>query len=76
MPTTTHRLLQPAAAEIDALAQLRIDCVAGGASVGFMHPLSLPKARGGWQRCGTVPGNALLPHGGLCATTFFYRELR
>jgi GNAT superfamily N-acetyltransferase len=32
-------------------------------------------ARGGWQRCGTVPGYALLPHGGLCATTFFYREL-
>jgi GNAT superfamily N-acetyltransferase len=31
--------------------------------------------RGGWQRCGTVPGYALLPHGGLCATTFFYREL-
>jgi GNAT superfamily N-acetyltransferase len=31
--------------------------------------------RRGWQRCGTVPGYALLPHGGLCATTFFYREL-
>jgi GNAT superfamily N-acetyltransferase len=31
--------------------------------------------RGGWQRCGTVPGYALLPQGGLCATTFFYREL-
>ena len=32
-------------------------------------------ARLGWQRCGSVPGFALLPHGGLCATTFFYREL-
>ena len=32
-------------------------------------------ARAGWQRCGTVPGYALLPRGGLCATTFFYREL-
>jgi GNAT superfamily N-acetyltransferase len=32
-------------------------------------------ARAGWQRCGVVPGYALLPHGGLCATTFFYREL-
>jgi GNAT superfamily N-acetyltransferase len=30
----------------------------------------------GWQRCGTIPGFALLPQGGLCATTFFYRELR
>lgn len=32
-------------------------------------------ARLGWQRCGTVPGYALLPHGGLCATNYFYREL-
>jgi len=32
-------------------------------------------ARAGWQRCGTVPGYALLPHGGLCSATFFYREL-
>ena len=32
-------------------------------------------ARLGWQRFGTVPGFALLPGGGLCATTFFYREL-
>jgi GNAT superfamily N-acetyltransferase len=32
-------------------------------------------ARMGWQRCGTVPGYALLPGGGLCDTTYFYREL-
>lgn len=32
-------------------------------------------ARLGWQRCGAIPGYALLPHGGLCATTFFYRTL-
>ncbi len=32
-------------------------------------------ARQGWQRCGEIPGYALLPHGGLCATTFFYRRL-
>ncbi len=31
--------------------------------------------RAGWQRCGTVSGYALLPSGGLCATTFFYRQL-
>jgi GNAT superfamily N-acetyltransferase len=156
--------------EIDALAQVLVDCVDGGASVSFMHPLSLPRARAfwrqvaddvlrgerallvaedavgivgtvqlllaqpenqphradlakmlvhrrarqqgvgaallaaaeqlardcgssllvldtasaeaerlysraGWTRCGVVPGYALLPHGGLCATTFFYREL-
>src|SRR5882762_7122885 len=32
-------------------------------------------ARLGWQRCGVVPGYALLPQGGLCDTTFFYRIL-
>jgi GNAT superfamily N-acetyltransferase len=32
-------------------------------------------ARGGWVRCGRVPGYALLPQGGLCDTHFFYREL-
>ena len=165
-----RRLLQLAPEQIDALAGVLIDCVEGGASVSFMHPLSLQRARdfwpqvageltrgtrallvaedeqgivgtvqllleqpenqphradlakmlvhrrarqqgvgaalltaaeqlardcgktllvldtasaeaerlyqrGSWQRCGTVPGYALLPHGGLCATTFFYREL-
>jgi GNAT superfamily N-acetyltransferase len=29
----------------------------------------------GWHRCGVIPGFALLPHGGLCATTFFYRTV-
>ncbi|MEO8310197.1 MAG: GNAT family N-acetyltransferase [Caldimonas sp.] len=32
-------------------------------------------ARLGWQRCGTIPGYALLPQGGLCDTTYFYRVL-
>jgi GNAT superfamily N-acetyltransferase len=32
-------------------------------------------ARMGWERVGTVPGYALLPHGGLCDTTYFYRVL-
>ena len=31
--------------------------------------------RMGWQRCGYVPGYALLPFGGLCGTTFYYRRL-
>ncbi len=30
----------------------------------------------GWQRCGIIPGYALLPQGGLCDTTIFYRQLR
>jgi GNAT superfamily N-acetyltransferase len=32
-------------------------------------------ARAGWIRVGVIPGYALLPRGGLCATTLFYREL-
>ena len=31
--------------------------------------------REGWQRCGAIPGYALLPQGGLCATTFFFKPL-
>jgi len=29
----------------------------------------------GWQRVGDIPGYALLPEGGLCSTTYYYREL-
>jgi len=32
-------------------------------------------ARLGWQSCGTIPGYALLPQGGPCDTTYFYRVL-
>jgi GNAT superfamily N-acetyltransferase len=32
-------------------------------------------ARIGWQRAGVVPDYALLPGGGLCGTTFFYKAL-
>jgi GNAT superfamily N-acetyltransferase len=31
--------------------------------------------RGGWIRVGEIPGYALLPRGGLCSTTVYYREL-
>jgi GNAT superfamily N-acetyltransferase len=29
----------------------------------------------GWQHCGVIPGYAMLPRGGLCATTYLYRAL-
>jgi ribosomal protein S18 acetylase RimI-like enzyme len=29
----------------------------------------------GWQRVGVIPGYALLPHGGLCGTAVYYRNL-
>ncbi|MDP3761857.1 MAG: GNAT family N-acetyltransferase [Ramlibacter sp.] len=32
-------------------------------------------ARLGWQRVGVIPDYALLPQGGLCDTTYFYRVL-
>jgi GNAT superfamily N-acetyltransferase len=32
-------------------------------------------AKLGWQRCGVIPGYALLPRGGFCDTTYFYRTL-
>jgi len=167
---TVRRLHAVSDAQIQALAVVLIDCVEGGASVSFMHPLSLEKAqafwrkvaagvaageralmvaendegivgtvqlvldqpenqphradlskmlvhrrarrhglgaalmhaaeqaardsgksllvldtasdeaarlyaRMGWQACGVVPDFALLPQGGLCDTTFFYRRI-
>ena len=32
-------------------------------------------ARMGWVRVGTIPGYSVQPHGGLCATTVFYKTL-
>ena len=31
--------------------------------------------RNGWQRVGAVPNYALMPGGGFCGTTFFYKQL-
>ena len=48
--TTIRRLSAPSEPEIHGLAQLLIACVAGGASVGFMHPLALDRALAFWRR--------------------------
>ncbi len=45
-----RRLSVVDAAHRDALAELLIDCVSGGASVSFMHPLSHSDARAFWRR--------------------------
>jgi hypothetical protein len=29
----------------------------------------------GWEKVGVIPGYALLPQGGLCQTTVYYRNL-
>jgi len=49
-PSAIRRLARPSEAELEALALVLIDCVEGGASVSFMHPLSLEKAVAFWRR--------------------------
>jgi GNAT superfamily N-acetyltransferase len=48
-PRRVHALDDP---QIDALADVLIDCVEGGASVSFMHPLSRARAAAFWRHVG------------------------
>ncbi len=45
-----RRLTAVTAAQVEALAEVLIDCVDGGASVGFMQPLSTSHAVAFWAR--------------------------
>jgi GNAT superfamily N-acetyltransferase len=45
-----RRLAEPGDAEISQLAEVLLDCVEGGASVGFMWPLARERALAFWQR--------------------------
>ncbi len=47
---------------------LVLDAVTGGDAERMYERL-------GWVRVGSIPGYALMPRGGLCSTTVFYREL-
>jgi GNAT superfamily N-acetyltransferase len=47
---TLRRLTDPSDAELDALADVLVDCVEGGASISFMPPLSHERALAFWQR--------------------------
>ena len=49
-PWTLRRLPVVDDAQIDGLADILIDCVLGGASVSFMHPLTRERAVAFWQR--------------------------
>src|ERR1700737_224168 len=52
-PTWSVRRLQGVNdAQIDGLADVLIDCVEGGASVSFMHPLARERAVAFWRRVG------------------------
>jgi ribosomal protein S18 acetylase RimI-like enzyme len=61
-------------AQIDELATVLIDCVEGGASVSFMHPLSRARALAFWRRVaqGVAAGERALivaeDARGLCGT--------
>jgi GNAT superfamily N-acetyltransferase len=47
---------------------LVLDAVTGGDAERLYERL-------GWQRVGVIPGYALMPRGGLCSTTVFFRNL-
>ena len=47
---------------------LVLDAVTGGDAARLYERL-------GWRRVGEIPGYALMPRGGLCATTVYYRNL-
>ncbi|MCI0569445.1 MAG: GNAT family N-acetyltransferase [Myxococcaceae bacterium] len=47
---------------------LILDAVTGGDAERLYERL-------GWVRVGVIPGYALMPRGGLCSTTVFYRNL-
>jgi GNAT superfamily N-acetyltransferase len=59
VPCAVRRLMAVTQAQAQELAAVLIDCVEGGASVSFMHPLSLPRALAFWQRVASdVDGGA------------------
>jgi GNAT superfamily N-acetyltransferase len=47
---------------------LVLDAVTGGDAARLYERL-------GWTRVGDIPGYALMPRGGLCSTTIYYRDL-
>ena len=50
---SVRRLLTVDEAQIDALADVLIDCVEGNASVSFLHPLTRDRALAFWRRVAT-----------------------
>lgn len=72
--STIRRLSTVTDAEVEALADVLIDCVAGGASVSFMHPLQRDRALEFWRRVarGVEAGERVLlvadDEQGVCGT--------
>jgi GNAT superfamily N-acetyltransferase len=68
-------------AQVEALADVLIDCVEGGASVSFMHPLTRDRAVAFWRRVaqGVAAGQRAVlvaeDHEGLCGTVQLVLDL-
>jgi GNAT superfamily N-acetyltransferase len=73
-PWSVRRLTAVNDAQIEQLAAILIDCVEGGASVSFMHPLSRERALAFWHRvaAGVAAGERALlvaaDADGICGT--------
>lgn len=71
---TIRRLERVADADLDGLVALLIDGVEGGASIGFLHPLTQKRARAFWEAVGrgVAAGERVLlvaeDGDGLCGT--------
>src|SRR5881275_2675986 len=80
-PWSLRRLHAVEDAHIDGLADVLIDCVEGGASVGFMHPLPRDRALAFWRRVarGVAAGERALlvaeDARGLCGTVQLVLDL-
>ena len=74
MAVTIRRLASVDESQIDALAEVLIDCVDGGASVSFMSPLTRERAVAFWRRVanGVAAGERALlvaeDADGICGT--------
>jgi GNAT superfamily N-acetyltransferase len=62
LPWSLRRLHSVTSTQIAELADVLIDCVEGGASVSFMHPLSRERAEAFWRQVaqGVVAGDRAL----------------
>jgi GNAT superfamily N-acetyltransferase len=67
LATALMRAVERVAVE-EGRSLLVLDTVTGGDAERLYERL-------GWQRCGVIPGFALWPAGGLCATTIFFKSL-
>jgi len=80
-PASVRRLSTVSSAELEQLADLLLDCVEGGASVSFMHPLDREHARRFWRQVATESerGDRILlvaeDEAGICGTVQLILDL-